>query len=77
MQNCSADFGQQLVMPETKGRKVGRQGMTSSRSEQTEDPTSVNNDKYYSVKCDVCSTRVAVYDQDEVYHFFNVLSSHC
>lgn len=43
--------------------------------ELTKGAASVNV-KYYGVKCDVCCTQVAVYDQDEVYHFFNVLASH-
>lgn len=32
---------------------------------------------YHPVKCSVCSTEVAVFDKDEVYHFFNILASHC
>ncbi|KAK2843448.1 hypothetical protein Q7C36_011663 [Tachysurus vachellii] len=32
---------------------------------------------YHPVKCTECSTEVAVYDKDEVYHFFNILASHC
>ena len=32
-------------------------------------------DVYKPVKCSTCSTEVAVYDNDEVYHFFNVLAS--
>lgn len=31
---------------------------------------------YHSVKCTECSTEVAVYDKDEVYHFFNILASY-
>ena len=31
---------------------------------------------YQPVKCVECSTEVAVYDKEEVYHFFNVLTSH-
>nr|XP_033807238.1 E2F-associated phosphoprotein isoform X2 [Geotrypetes seraphini] len=31
---------------------------------------------YHPVKCTECATEVAVYDKDEVYHFFNVLASH-
>lgn len=84
--NCTTDFGQELHMPQSKGRakeaaakrakkRSPQQEAGSSGSEQAEAAASVNN-KYYSVKCDVCSTSVAVYDQDEVYHFFNVLSSH-
>ncbi|KAG5265587.1 hypothetical protein AALO_G00244130 [Alosa alosa] len=31
---------------------------------------------YHPVLCTECSTEVAVYDKDEVYHFFNILASH-
>ncbi|XP_076833746.1 E2F-associated phosphoprotein isoform X2 [Brachyhypopomus gauderio] len=31
---------------------------------------------YHPVKCTECSTEVAVFDKDEVYHFFNILASH-
>ncbi|XP_066488158.1 E2F-associated phosphoprotein [Tiliqua scincoides] len=31
---------------------------------------------YHPVKCTECSTEVAVFDKDEVFHFFNVLASH-
>jgi len=31
---------------------------------------------YNPVRCSVCGTEVAVYDSDEVYHFFNVLSGY-
>ncbi|XP_029454798.1 E2F-associated phosphoprotein [Rhinatrema bivittatum] len=31
---------------------------------------------YHPVKCTECATEVAVYDKEEVYHFFNVLASH-
>ena len=30
---------------------------------------------YHPVRCVQCNTEVAVYDKDEVYHFFNVLTS--
>ncbi|XP_062431916.1 E2F-associated phosphoprotein [Rhea pennata] len=32
---------------------------------------------YHPVMCTECSTEVAVMDKDEVFHFFNVLASHC
>ena len=28
------------------------------------------------VRCDQCQTEIAMYDQDEVYHFFNIVASH-
>jgi len=33
-------------------------------------------DLFHPVMCQVCKTEVGVYDSDEVYHFFNVLSSY-
>ncbi|CAK6976899.1 E2F-associated phosphoprotein [Scomber scombrus] len=32
---------------------------------------------YHPVQCSECSTEVAVFDKEEVYHFFNILASHC
>lgn len=34
------------------------------------------SDCYHPVMCSNCNTRLAVYDSDEVYHFFNVISSY-
>lgn len=48
--------------------------------EQAAEPTPAGMDAgeaYHPVCCTECSTEVAVLDKDEVYHFFNVLSSHC
>ena len=35
----------------------------------------LNDDTFYPVKCEECDTQVAVFDRDEVYHFFHVLVS--
>ncbi|XP_029899994.1 E2F-associated phosphoprotein isoform X1 [Myripristis murdjan] len=41
-------------------------------------PRGVDGDElYHPVQCSECSTEVAVLDKDEVYHFFNILASHC
>ncbi|KAF9432531.1 hypothetical protein BGZ76_010663 [Entomortierella beljakovae] len=32
-----------------------------------------DNMAYHPVICEICNTKVAVYDQDEVYHFFNII----
>jgi len=86
VQNCGIDFGQELLMPDSKEdrRRAGRKKEKAKKNDDKNDDASDEltegaasfNRKYYSVKCDVCSTQVAVYDQDEVYHFFNVLASH-
>lgn len=31
---------------------------------------------FYPVRCKVCNTHVAMFDSEEVYHFFNVVTSH-
>lgn len=33
-------------------------------------------DCYHPVTCSNCNTRVAVYDSEEVFHFFNVIASY-
>lgn len=47
--------------------KVDENGATSDRTQK---------DTYHPVKCVSCNTEVAVYDIDEVYHFFNVFTSY-
>ena len=32
-------------------------------------------DNFHPVKCEICTTEVAVYDKDEIYHFFNTIAS--
>ncbi|KAG0713003.1 E2F-associated phosphoprotein [Chionoecetes opilio] len=36
----------------------------------------VGQDAFHPVMCKICNTKVAVYDSDEVYHFFNVVTSY-
>ncbi|XP_020387930.1 E2F-associated phosphoprotein [Rhincodon typus] len=40
-------------------------------------PQDGKEEVYHPVRCAECSVEVAVFDKDEVYHFFNVLASHC
>lgn len=62
--NCTVNTEQKLKFPvKGKGRR-GKKAIT--------DP----NMDYHPVVCDNCRTEVAMYDQDEVYHFFNVVASH-
>lgn len=52
-------------------RKRNRRG---SRTEANPSPTAAA-DTFKRVCCDVCSTDVGVIDEEEVYHFFNVIPS--
>lgn len=70
---------------QNRRRKKARQETTSTEAEMESsagltDARLVGMDEeeiYHPVKCTECSTEVAVYDKDEVYHFFNILASHC
>ena len=34
------------------------------------------SDQFNPVHCSNCNTRLAVYDSDDIYHFFNVIASY-
>lgn len=48
---------------------------TSRRRRDLPDGVVDPRDIFNPVRCQVCRTEVAVYDRDEVYHFFNVIAS--
>jgi len=48
------------------GGEEGEQSTTTGEEENS----------YHPVTCSNCNTRIAVFDSDEVYHFFNVISSY-
>eukprot|EP00262_Sarcandra_glabra_P006221 TRINITY_DN18348_c0_g1_i1.p1 TRINITY_DN18348_c0_g1~~TRINITY_DN18348_c0_g1_i1.p1 ORF type:complete len:157 (+),score=19.50 TRINITY_DN18348_c0_g1_i1:23-493(+) len=50
-----------------------KQSKANGRNERKEG--SESDATFRPVCCSVCSTEVGVFDRDEVYHFFNVLSS--
>uniref|UniRef100_A0A2K6TB56 E2F associated phosphoprotein n=1 Tax=Saimiri boliviensis boliviensis TaxID=39432 RepID=A0A2K6TB56_SAIBB len=52
-----------------------RWGHKKMRSNQEDAETDVG-EICHPIMCTECSTEVAVYDKDEVFHFFNVLASH-
>ncbi|XP_062252931.1 E2F-associated phosphoprotein [Platichthys flesus] len=63
-----------------RGRKRRRGQKTETSSNEAPDPAPAGMDAdevYRPVQCSECSTEVAVFDKEEVYHFFNILASHC
>eukprot|EP00058_Branchiostoma_floridae_P021577 XP_002607067.1 hypothetical protein BRAFLDRAFT_57355 [Branchiostoma floridae] len=72
--NCNVIRAERLRYPKkSRGSKKQKKGV--ERLEAAE-PGAEGDDVYHPVKCGVCSTEVAVYDKDEIFHFFNVLASH-
>lgn len=77
--NCTVNKEEVLKFPEQsiKNRRRERKKMKTPSADAAVQMQSKDLDYYHPVKCNECSTEVAVYDKEEVYHFFNVLASHC
>ena len=61
--NCSVNFATKMKFPLKAKRKKKGGGPDYEET-------------YHPVTCDTCNTEVAMYDKDEIYHFFNVVASH-
>lgn len=62
-----------------KKRKKAQKGKLVQHTKEEDNLTSGGNaasERYHPVSCVECNSEVAVYDSDEVYHFFNVLASY-
>lgn len=81
--NCAVKRDEVLrykTQKEMKQRKRRRGQKTETPLDETPNPTPAGmeaDEVYHPVQCTECSTEVAVFDKDEVYHFFNILASHC
>lgn len=76
--NCTVSKEEVLKFPEQamKNRRRERKKMKTPSADSAVQTLSKDVDCYHPVKCSECSTEVAVYDKEEVYHFFNVLASY-
>ncbi|XP_051941220.1 E2F-associated phosphoprotein [Hippocampus zosterae] len=74
--NCSVNKEQVLRYKKQADRTSRKR--KRRKDEAAAAPAGMDADEvYYPVRCSECSTEVAVLDEDDVYHFFNILSSHC
>ncbi|XVE49717.1 hypothetical protein DITRI_Ditri01bG0103500 [Diplodiscus trichospermus] len=58
-----------------KVRQEGIKPRKGKRRRESSENEAAGGEIFKSVCCSVCSTEVGVIDEDEVYHFFNVLPS--
>lgn len=56
--------------------KLGEGMSTTENVEEDKQQLTSESDLYHPVHCSSCNTQVALYDINEVYHFFSVLASH-
>ncbi|XP_044520641.1 E2F-associated phosphoprotein isoform X3 [Gracilinanus agilis] len=74
--NCSVNKEEVLRYKGPMNRKK-RQSHKKMKSDSEDSTFQADNEEiYHPVKCTECSTEVAVFDKDEIFHFFNVLASH-
>uniref|UniRef100_G3T5V7 E2F associated phosphoprotein n=1 Tax=Loxodonta africana TaxID=9785 RepID=G3T5V7_LOXAF len=71
--NCSVNKEEILRY---KKKRWGHKKMRSNHEDAAKQAEAEVEEIYHPVMCTECSTEVAVYDKDEVFHFFNVLASH-
>lgn len=77
VRNCVVDKSEFLKYPKPKPKQREKKKKKNKKSVPEPDSENDNEeDRFHPVKCEECNTVVAVYDEDEVYHFFNVLSSY-
>ncbi|XP_047179703.1 E2F-associated phosphoprotein [Vigna umbellata] len=69
--NCK--IGNDKVLKQNTSRSRKRNG--GSERFDRNDTDSINTETFKQVCCSVCTTEVGVMDQDEIYHFYNVLPS--
>lgn len=76
--NCKIDRSETLTVPlkisKSKGKRDRKKGLPAE--ETMSNVPSSDSDKFFPVRCRVCNSQVAVYDSEEIYHFFNCLASH-
>ncbi|NWR73197.1 EAPP protein, partial [Centropus unirufus] len=72
--NCIVN--KEEILKYRKKQKKSRKKMKHSK-ETSVQSNEEEEEVYHPVLCTECSTEVAVMDKDEVFHFFNVLASHC
>ncbi|XP_054545797.1 E2F-associated phosphoprotein isoform X2 [Talpa occidentalis] len=76
--NCSVNKEEVLryKTPENRKKRRSHKKMRSNHEDASEQVDTEVEEIYHPVMCTECSTEVAVFDKDEVFHFFNVLASH-
>ncbi|GLJ33122.1 hypothetical protein SUGI_0666580 [Cryptomeria japonica] len=80
--NCKIVDNQRLRLPagskrKRESKKISR-GQCRRNNDKLPETTSENlkDEVFKPVCCSVCQTEVAILDEDEIYHFFNVMPSY-
>ncbi|CAI4231729.1 unnamed protein product [Auanema sp. JU1783] len=76
VENCEIDKTEDLKVEKTGKEKKRQKQQMKKMGLAMESSAGTPHDIFHAVKCCKCGTKVAVYDHDEVFHFFNVLAGY-
>ena len=65
----------EMTEDQEKSSSILAEGMNCTKAFTGVGNFQLKEDQFHPVKCSVCTTEIAVYDRDEVYHFFNTMAS--
>ncbi|RIA93695.1 E2F-associated phospho protein [Glomus cerebriforme] len=71
VENCKIIKTERLLYNENKLKNKKRQ----NKKEESSNEQIIKQEYYYPVECEICGTKVAVMDEEEVFHFFNAIPS--
>lgn len=74
--NTNNDASTRKLTPKSCRGSVEAKTATGAIGNCSSTSAGTGDERYYSVTCEHCNTKVAVMDTDEVYHFFNVVTSY-
>ena len=75
--NCDVIMDEVLRYEKPKGKSRKKRNKTAGKlipAVENDGEPRDQSELYHPVKCNECGTEIAVYDSDEVYHFFNILA---
>ncbi|VDK71846.1 unnamed protein product [Onchocerca ochengi] len=81
VENCSVVENEVLFLPQSgKNKQKARKNAAGIKPNAIVDPASITKfpkeDLFHPVLCKICATNVGVYDYEEIFHFFNVLTGY-
>ncbi|GBC02931.1 hypothetical protein RclHR1_00490017 [Rhizophagus clarus] len=71
VENCKIIKTEKLLYDESRLKNRNRK----SKNEELSNESITEQETYYPVVCETCGTKVAVVDEEEVFHFFNAIPS--
>ncbi|RUP43967.1 E2F-associated phospho protein-domain-containing protein [Jimgerdemannia flammicorona] len=67
--------GSRKKTPKKGWKSRGATGEEDGEGQPGEPMDMENSEVYYPVECDICATQVAMMDEEEVFHFFNIIAT--